>query len=187
MPRFGLVRTLLAVAFSCVVLTPIAKADGINLPRKWGIQGGIFLPSNDRVKDTLGDTWFRFGISPIDINVKKGWAFDPNIQIQYANRYDNRLLLIPATVGFSGQFKLKDSDIRPYVAARIGAAFTDYSIYNGLTTDKKSTIVPTSNVEAGLIFGDSFQLSLRYDWFGRTSDYYFDGLSIQAKFIILRF
>ncbi len=156
--------------------------------KNWDIDAGVFYPQSQLLKDAFGDNWITFGISPSRKPDKYGWLISPDANIIYNDSDGSRVLMIPVSVGLANRTKIKGSDWTPYVAARVGAAYVDYGIRTSPSTKLSDTDwVMNANAEAGIIYKDSVRIRARYDWFGKSNDVLFDGLSLTISWTAIRF
>lgn len=167
-----------------------AHAQGNETQRGWGLNGGVFLPSDRTVRDIFGDTWLSFGLQPITFATPKRWKLRVNFALLTADRDGNRLLAIPVTVGAEMQFDQGRGQV-PYVAVAAGPTYYDYSIVRmeGGVPERFAArrIGWNGNVRAGITFNQRFQLQARYDLYSETDGFHFDGLTLSASFLVARF
>ncbi|HZH97489.1 MAG TPA: hypothetical protein VEX38_00840 [Fimbriimonadaceae bacterium] len=174
-----------AVLFGCVS-TASAQEDR----PLWGIKLGVSFFTSGEVRDALGQNTFSIGLSTQTRGLSDQWNLVYDLDVLQARRRGNRLLLVPLTVGVMRGFATEgEAQAVPYVAARVGAAYADYSITRPSTGIRHSSqrLLPTANVEAGVIFDRRFRLSARYDWFANTDQFSFSGLKLSAAYEFVRF
>jgi hypothetical protein len=174
----------LALATACLAVTASAKSDWYSL----GLTGGIVLPSSSELRDVFGSSWIGFGLSPTGKDMANRWSLSTDIELTYADKNGNRLLLIPVSAGVGRQFDSKDSDWTPYVAARVGAAYMDYAITrpSNLVRYKEETIGFDANAEIGMIYKKNLRFSVRYDVYSESNDFNFDGLTLGVSWTFTR-
>ncbi|MBL1149526.1 MAG: hypothetical protein HND42_04890 [Armatimonadetes bacterium] len=140
-----------------------------------GVDVGIFYPQNETVKDTFDDQWFRVGITPLGFQRPEQWKFTFDIAYLRNSTSLGRATLMPITFGITRSFGTS-SDVRPYVALRVGPYFGDvFSPPLGIDENK---IGFDANAALGLTFGNTFYVEARYDVF---SD--FEGLDFSGFFL----
>lgn len=179
----------LTCAFGLLGLAAGALADDLNDFRGYiGVRAGTSFFVDSDMRDYFGKGRITFGITPVKVAGPSGWKVDTDLDVQVARDNGNRLLMIPFTVGIGRPFGDAKNGTRPYAAVRAGVAYVDYGItdkFNVRQEEKK--VVPTANVEVGLIFSERMKLAARYDYFGRTNGLRFDGFQINLSVGLFKF
>lgn len=173
----------LALAAMVVVALPASAQD---VPLGFGIQGGIFAPTDKTLKDIFGDGWFNWGITPGVIKTANtGIKIDYDFALTTKSRGGNKVAILRPTVGATVAFGV--GNIVPYGAARTGLAYVDYAMDRpgGRLSGKR--VVPSTNIEFGIVFGGRLGLSARYDWVQAIDGIGYSGFSIQATYQITKF
>lgn len=149
------------------------------------IHGGVFIPSDTVLRDVFGDSWFNWGISPGVIKTINGMKIDWDFAITSKGSGDNKIAILRPTFGVT--LGLGVGPVAPYAAARTGLAYVDYAfdIPGGRLSGKR--LVPTTNIEVGIMFGGRLGISARYDWVQSIQGVGYSGFSLQAVYQVLRF
>lgn len=177
---------LLAATFVGASLIGAASAN--DFMRNWDLDAGVFVPQSKELRDVFGDNWVTFGVSPTRKPDKYGWLVSPDANLIYNENDGSRVLMIPVSIGIANRTKIKGSRWTPYVAARVGVSYLDYGIdLSPSVRISANEFVGNANVEAGAIYNDSVRIRLRYDWFGKSNDLLFDGLSMTISWTAIRF
>ncbi len=143
-----------------------------------GVDVGYFFPTNSTVKDTFGNSWFRFGITPLSFQRDESWKFTTDIAYMESRRITGRARLFPITFGVTRGFN-SDSEVRPYVALRAGPYFgSAFSPLIGV--DKNNHIGLDINAALGVTFNDRFYVEIRYDWLSKMAGLDFNGWFFSA-------
>ncbi|MCG9895728.1 MAG: hypothetical protein MH204_09655 [Fimbriimonadaceae bacterium] len=163
----------------------------------FGPEVGTFIPTSSRLRDAMGDSWLSFGLG----SVRLDRTFDsrPRWDTEFITQTRNGSKVFMGTVssgivipldGSTGYGLRRQSQTTPYAAARIGLSYTDYAINRPGTTglrDSSKRIGPNGNLEIGLMVGDNLTFAARYDFNPSYSGYNFSGLSLSARYGIIRF
>lgn len=177
-----------AIAGTAAALLTSAAAQAAGDYNVWNLKAGIFMPTSTEMRDLFGDTWLSMGITPGQKVFTDKWTFGGDIGLIWANRGGNRLLLVPGTVGFSRRFSSGKETVVPYAAIRAGVAYYDYSITRPLgPTFTRTKFNTTANAELGLVVSQKLTLGARYDWFAKSDDFQFDGLTLWAQLTLFQF
>ncbi len=157
----------------------------------WGLDVGAFFPTDGDIRDRFGGSMLRIGLRPFD--PKSGnWRFVTDVTILSGRRGDNRLLAVPLTFGFLKSFGNEDDETRTFVMIGAGPVYYDYAIErltNGGTTVtriKERTFGTAAHVDAGIVFGNRFSITGRYDWMSRSRGFDFSGFSLTFSFALFR-
>jgi hypothetical protein len=154
----------------------------------WGIKAGLFMPTGSEIRDIFGDNWVSLGITPREKVRSDRWNVGFDVGLIYADRGGNSLVLVPATVGVSKRFAPAQNAVVPYAAVRTGLAYYDYAITRPSTVRySQSKLDLTGNVEFGVVFSEKLLISARYDWFAKSDDFNFDGLTVWAQLLLFKF
>lgn len=166
-----------------VGLTTVATAQDVKFGL--GLSAGAFFPSDAALKDSFGDSWFSFGISPSVVKERNGLQMDWDLRITGRDRDGNRIFMMRPTVGVS--VSLGFGEAVPYVAARAGIAYLDYAfnVPGGRIDGRR--VGPTTNFELGILFSKRLGLSLRYDWISSFDGVEFSGFTLSATYQVFRF
>lgn len=163
-----------------------AAEDGQKPNRGLGLNAGVFSPSSSEMRALFGNTWLNVGIQPLNFSKPRDWRIFGGISFLTANRDGNRVLAIPATVGVLKEFN-RDADTVPYVAVAAGPAYYDYALTRGFERFATKRVGWNANLRAGVTFNQRLQVQLRYDFYSSTDDFQFDGLTLNASYLVFRF
>lgn len=159
----------------------------------WGVDVGFYRPTSGEIRDAFGDSLFRFGLRPFENRITKDWKFAVDVTILSARSGDDRLLAIPLTFGFTRSFGNPEDTAIPFVQVAAGPAYYDYAIgrdveAEGTTTERVKDRKWGSNVnlEAGVMFNRRFSVSVRGDWYSKTDDFDFSGVSLTLSYAAFR-
>ena len=181
-------RKLFGVALSLLAVSGAVLAAEQNQDRRkwWGVSFGVFLPNSGEIQDRFDDVFFRVGISPFEDRISDRWKFAYDLNVMYANKNGNRLLVVPLTFGFTRSFGDPEARSVPFVQFGVGPAYFDYSIARGEDRIKSSRIGGTANVEAGILFDKRFAITGRADFYTKTDDFDFSGISFTVAYAAFR-
>lgn len=160
-------------------LSSFASADSYGL----SIGAGIFYPSSAAVRDAFGSEWLNIGVAPGSSRSSIGGRLDYDLQIQSRSKYGNRMFLITPTVGWSQGFGNDAKGTIPYVAARIGPAYTDFRLFG----DTERGIIINTNFELGATVGERLRVFGRYDAYSKRAGVNFSGFSLNAQWLFASF
>lgn len=154
-----------------------------------GLRAGMSFFSSQELRNAFGNERLSFGISPMGKTYAGGYRVGPDLDVNITSRNGNRLLLIPLTYGITTGLNRTEAfgrdNVLPYVAARAGIAYTDYAIWRGSSRISETRLLPTANLEAGLVFNRNLTLSARYNIYTKTKGFDFNGLTIGATWTII--
>ncbi|MCC7103489.1 MAG: hypothetical protein IT206_10475 [Fimbriimonadaceae bacterium] len=170
-------KNLLILA--AVFASSFASADTYGL----GLGGGVFYPSSSLVRDLFGSSWVSYGISPASAESSVGGKIAYDLQIFARSRGGNRMFLISPSVGWSQGFAKNSRGAVPYLAARIGPAYTDFRIFG----DTERGLIMNTNFEAGVTVGERLRVFGRYDAFTKRGGVDFSGFSFGASWLFASF
>lgn len=167
-----------------LAIAPAASAQTL------GPRAGWFFPTDGTLRDTVGDNWFSFGFGPVDNEYTSGLKDVWDVTVLNRDRNGNKMFVSAFTYGYQYSFgDSRDQSAVPYIAARVGPTYMDYSLTNPNDNVRYSTKRGglNTNFEAGVLFNRTFQLSLRYDWMNSFDGFNFSGWSIQGEWELVRF
>ena len=172
-------KKLFAVAAGIALLGAFANADTYGL----SVSTGIFYPTSDLVKSAFGDQWWGFGVSPGSSRSSIGGRIDYDLNVLTRSKNGNRVFLVAPSVGWSQGFGTNAGGTVPYLAARIGPAYTDFKLCG---ISERGLLINT-NFEAGVTVGERLRVFGRYDAFTKRAGVNFSGLSLNASWLFPSF
>lgn len=174
----------LAILATATVAAPALAQDGPN----FGVQVGLYLPTNDRIRDAFGDSVFNFGIGPVNGRRPGQGSVTPELNILNANRNGNRLFIGTLTYGYEQHFGVSDNaSTLPYARIFAGGSYFDYGVGIGAARQSGRRFGLTGGAEIGVILNQRLRLSARYNTFSRQDGLNFDGITLSATFAVARF
>ncbi len=188
-----MLATRIAVIASLAAAGAIASAQGVPI----GPRVGVFIPSDERLRNAFGDTWVSIGLGGVNpaANSDSRKGFDWATTTQSKN--GNKIFLGAASWGASiplsggdegGPFRRQSSSgFRTYAAARAGLSYIDYAFTEGATRISGKRLGWNANVELGAYIGPNFSLAARYDLNPSYDGTRFSGLFLEANFTVARF
>lgn len=154
----------------------------------FGPSVGVFFPSDNKLRDAMGDAWFSFGASRVknDPYQVQKIGFDWN-----AFSKDNRgskVFMLAATAGITKPFGQPGDKTRPYFSVRGGLSYVDYAVNtSALTRVSGKRLGFNANAELGVNVGPNLNLSARYDLFPSYEGLNFSGFSLALKWGVAKF
>lgn len=155
-----------------------------------GVKAGLYLPSNGEIRDIFGSSIVVFGISVDDITKQADkWRLTGNVDFITGKDGNDKFFAAPFTASIGRIFGNRGDTTRPYVRFGVGGAYFDYSITRPSTGERFSTkrFGASADAEVGLIFGERFRLSAKYQWFSKVDDFDFTGIQITATYQLIKF
>jgi hypothetical protein len=143
----------------------------------FGVDIGVFFPTDSAVRSVYGSTWVRVGLSPLSFQHPEKWSFCFDIGILNRNKTNDDVLLIPVTVGFTRAFG-QNVEARPYVAIRAGIYYVDVNSAAFAVDDTGYGF--NANAAVGMTFNDKFYIEGRYDFYNDFQGIDFSGFSVSA-------
>lgn len=120
---------------------------------------------------------------------------DTDLNYLRRSRGSNDITLITGSIGLMQTYnnhKYGASTV-PFVAARVGITYADYNfVVGGETSITSGTYNSTktllnSNLEAGVLFNNTFRLSVRWDMINGADGLNFSGYSFRATYQLVSF
>lgn len=155
----------------------------------WAIDVGAYFPTDGEIRDRFGNTLWRAGFRPYRTPQAERGKVIFDATIISARNDEDRMLVIPLTVGVLKTFGEEERGLT-FVSAGIGPAFYDYSIHRtvglSLVDHQASTFGVGAHVDVGLTIQQRLTFTARYDWFSKSDDFDFSGFSINLSFAAFR-
>ena len=154
-----------------------------------GVEAGAYFPTDAKIRDIFGTSVFKVGFNYGNAGRQADkWRLTYNFNFLSADKDGSRFFLVPVTAAVGRIFGDEDSSTRTYVRAGVGFAYMDYGI-NVSSVDRRTDrkILPTANVEAGVILSDRLRLGGSYNWFSKTDGLDFSGFQVTLSYSVLRF
>lgn len=179
--RFAVLATILTIA------PATARAQAIELSEYGlGVSFGAFFPQSQELRDILGPTWISYGVSPIRREYPTRWKFD--IGFDYIGRSKNGSRVTILGVGFGVRRVFgTDNEFRPYIAAHVGPAYLDYTIFRNANRIADRKLGLMGNLEIGVIIADKLKIRARYVPIGKSDGFDFSGFSLGISYQVFRF
>ncbi len=155
----------------------------------FGPEFGIFIPTDNKLRDALGSSWYSIGISTMKESQVMQRRMGTNLNMITQAKNGNKVFIGSYTLGLVqplGEFNQR-SDFQPYIALRAGLSYTDYAIGVGINRVGGKRIGYNANAEFGILIGDRLSLAARYDVSSDYDGFSFDGLSLTLKYGLLKF
>lgn len=149
---------------------------------------GVFYPSDNTLRDALGDAWISFGVSRVRIDPysKQNLGFDWNAFSK--ERSGSKVFMIAGTMGYTVPFAKPGQQMRPYLAVRGGLSYIDYAVNKAVNNRVSGKRIGfNGNAELGVNVGERLNVSVRYDLFPDYEGLGFSGLSLSLKWGLARF
>ena len=147
------------------------------------VRGGAYFPSNTRVKNTTGTTWYGGGL---DYHFQQKPGISRTVlSVDYIQRSSggNQIRIIPVTVG---QFTISGSPeakYHPYYGVGAGAYFVHQTIPNDVGIVETNNVTAFGGyVAAGIEFKDNLLLEARYHILNKVGSATSSGLQVMAGF-----
>jgi hypothetical protein len=154
--------------------------------RWWGLNVGVFIPNSGEIRDKFSDVFFRVGVSPFSDRISEKWKFAVDFNAVIANKNGNHMLVAPVTFGFARSFGSPEARAIPFVQFGVGPAFYDYDISRGSERFDTTRVGGNANVEAGVLLDRRFAVTGRADFYTKTDDFDFSGISVTVAYAVFR-
>ena len=162
------------------------RADDGHHKRWWGVSFGVFVPNSGEIRDRFSDVFFRFGITPFEDRISEKWKFAADFNAVLASKNGNHMLAMPVTFGLARSFGSPEARAIPFVQFGVGPALFDYSIARGAERFKATRVGGNANVEAGVLLDRRMAVTARADFYTRTDDFDFSGISLTVAYAVFR-
>ncbi len=162
----------------------VAKAEEDSY---FGPQVGLFYPQSTVLKNALGDSWFSFGASRIrlfDMNQRK-IAHDWQAISQRDN--GSNIFILTGSLGYVMPLAQEGATTQPYFAVRGGLAYIDYAIETPGGRESGKRIGGNANMALGMLISNRLNIEARYDWWSGYDGLSFNGMTLSARYGIVRF
>lgn len=156
--------------------------------RSLGVQVGTYLPSSGVTQRLFGKQWNTFSLAPRPFDLKPGLSQTTDVAFMGRDRTGNRIFILMPTYGV--RYVMGDINSRgttPYVAARVGPAYYDYSFTNRGVYHSAKRIGFAGHAEAGVWINRTFRVYTRYNTMSQFEGVRFDGLEIGLAISLFRF
>lgn len=179
---FGL-RTLSVAVASLAVLSTAAASDPY-----FGPEIGLFLPASAELREALGESWFSAGVARVARNERNRNLVTTDWNVISKDHAGSRLFILTPSMGMVMPLGSRNGGGQLFLAGRVGVSYMDYAITMG-SGERRSgkAFGANANAELGVQLGDRLTLSVRYDVFSERDGLTFDGLSLSARFGLVRF
>lgn len=187
MERMSWGRKLLLLA--CAVVSTAPAISSAQEDPWFGAKLGVFYPTNDVLRDAMGDGWVSIGMSRVGTAYYEGSRMVTDWNILTQDRYGNKIFFVTPSIGVVMPLTDKFSSFQPYLAARVGFTYMDYAVTHPNTHVRLSgkEFGYNLNAEVGVNIFERVVLSARYDLFDAKDGLDFDGLTISLRWGLLRF
>jgi hypothetical protein len=158
----------------------------------WGLDVGVYFPTDGEIQDRFGNAFLRFGIRPFETKRLGKWRVITDATVLAASKDGSRLLAIPVTIGVLSTFGKPDTYPLTFVTAGAGPAYYNYAI-DRLSDDQLSVnrisfsgFGFNAHAELGVMLQERLSVTGRYDWFSASNDFDFSGFSLTVAFAVFR-
>lgn len=177
----------LSALAACLAVPALSAAQQLETPYL-GASAGVFMPTDSKLREALGGTWFTFGPSSVNPGAYRDRMLGFNYNVLSQNRNGNNVFIFAGSYGIVQPIgERMNGAARPYFALRGGLAYMDYSLEVDNDHISGKRIGWNANAEVGILLIDRVTLSARYDVFGAVDGLSFNGLSFELKYGIFRF
>ena len=176
--------TVLAACLAALAVPHFASAQSTSY---FGPQIGFFFPASKTLRDALGESWFSFGASRLrtfELRQRK-LAFDWTAIGQ--NRNGSTVFILTGSVGYVAALSPLGASTEPYFALRAGLAYMDFAVDTPGGRESDKALGTNGNAALGVIFNKRFNIEARYDVWNSQHGISFNGLTLSARFGIVKF
>jgi hypothetical protein len=185
-----LIRLLPVAVLASLAVPALAESD-----RWFGPEVGVYIPTSSKLRDALGNTWVSLGAGSTSIQQTEGRKFAWDWETVSQSKSGSKVfmgsvsygLVMPLTGAAPYALSRNNSNVQPYWAVRAGASYIDYAVNvsGGRTSGKRVGL--NANAELGVLIGDRLKVSARYDYFPEHDGLNFSGVTLSARYGLLRF
>ena len=176
---FGSVACLVALAMGVVVK---AEEDAY-----FGPQVGLFYPQSTVLKNALGDSWFSFGASRVRVMDLEQHKLAHDWQAISKRDNGSSIFILTGSIGWVMPIAKPGSSTEPYFALRGGLAYMDYAVDTPGGRESGKRIGMNANAALGMLVSKRLNVEARYDVWSGQSGLNFNGLTLSARYGIVRF
>jgi len=178
-------KPLIALGALITIVSSAFAQQSASQP-SFGVSVGVYLPTSSEIRKDLGTGALQFGIGGAGTSRPSEGSLASSFSAIIANGNGNKLFILPYTYGYEYHFGVDSSAAAlPYVRPFAGVAYYDYSI-----TDTSGNhfgvkrLGATAGLEAGLQIGSKIRISATYNYFTKSGNFTFDGLSLAATYAL---
>ena len=174
--------------FACALLALLPLAANAQ-DRFFGPEIGVFIPNDSSLRDALGSQWWSIGLSTMREGQVLQRRVGTNLNFASQSKNGNKVFLGSYTIGLVQPFgeMTRQSEFQPYFAVRGGLSYTDYAVTQGIQRLSAKRVGYNVNGEVGVLIGNRFGLSARYDITPDYDGFNFDGWSFALRYGIAKF
>jgi len=186
-----LIRLLPVAVLASLAVPALAQSQD----RWFGPEVGIFYPTSAKLRDALGSSWVSLGAGATSLNQrqgrKMGWDWETVSQSKDGSKVFMGSVSYGLVMPLSGLpdvgLSRRISGMQPYWALRAGGSYIDYAVNvpGGRSSGKRMGL--NANAELGVLIGDRLKVSARYDYFPEHDGLNFSGITLSARYGLLRF
>lgn len=156
---------------------PIIEKETVKAKLHFGPSIGIYRPTSEKVQDTFGSNWTRFGLRPFLTEVPDRWRFMFDLSYYGMSNGDDSATLIPITAGFMKGLT-QHKDMLTYVALNMGPYYARVDAPS-IGVNKTGWGL-NANATVGAIFNQRWSLEARYEFMNEFAGFDFSAFSISV-------
>lgn len=164
-----------SLALALLATAPFAAAQASNI--QLGASVNAYFFGDSKLRNAFGNPSLTYGANLTTLNRPSANKLTFAYDLIVADRNDNRLFVLPLTVGYEKQFTSTDSSFLPYVRIDAGAAYYDVALHHDEDISFKSWGA-VGGIEAGIVFNKTVGLKARYYLFQGREGINFSGVEI---------
>jgi hypothetical protein len=182
-----MLRRRLTVLAACLAAFAVPHLASAQSNSYFGPQVGFFFPASKELRDALGDSWFSFGASRLrtfELRQRKlSWDWNAIGQ----SRDGNTVFILTLSAGYVASLAQLGASTEPYVALRGGVSYMDFAVDTTSGREADKALGLNANAAFGLIFNKRFNIEARYDVWDSKNGLVFNGLTLSARFGLVKF
>ena len=153
----------------------------------FGPTAGIYIPTNSKIRDVFG-SGFRFSLAPTTSELPTELKWLPAVSAISDSKDGNKFFLLPITASYVRHLSHNPNiPIVPYVKLTVGPSYYDYSVNINGTRYAKKTVGYTAGLEFGAKVSKVITAYAKYNYFSKSDDLDFSGISLGVELNLFTF
>ena len=153
----------------------------------FGPTAGIYIPTDTKIRDVFG-SGFRFSLAPTTSELPAELKWLPAISAISGSKDGSKFFLLPVTASYVRHLSHDPNvPIVPYLKFTVGPSYYDYAVTIDGTRHAKKTVGYTAGLEFGAKVSKIITAYAKYNYFSKSEDLDFSGISLGVEFNLFKF
>jgi hypothetical protein len=153
----------------------------------FGPTGGIYIPTDTKIRDLFG-SGFRFSLAPTTSELPTELKWLPAFSAISDSKDGNKFFLLPITASYVRHLSHDPNiPVIPYVKFTVGPSYYDYAVTINAKRIAKKTVGYTAGLEFGAKVSKVITAYAKYNYFSKSDDLDFSGISLGVELNLFKF